>query len=598
MTFTRYRPLADYALIGNNRTAALVARDGSIDFACLPHFDDPPVFWRLLDADRGGYFRVGPLGRSDTERRYLDDAAVLETVHTTDRGRCRVLDFMHGDAIYRSIEGLGGAVALEVDLRAAPALGDTPIPPLVMTCGGARLVAAAEGCLRRRFEVGAGERRWCVLAPAQVCDADADAALAATLARWRAWMANVHYDGPYQAAVRRSAQVLGLLTFEPTGAIVAAPTTSLPEAIGGTRNWDYRYCWLRDAAMVVRSLIAVDHHDAARAYFRWLEKRSGRPLAVAYTIDGEPVPPEREQPQIAGYRGSRPVRTGNAAAEQVQLDIYGHLAEAIHACATTLDDLEPGTARFLAGIADEAAARWTEPDAGIWEVRHRPAHHVSSKLLCWLALDRTLELARAGQLQGDVATWLAAREEVRVAILDRGYHADTGAFTQSFGGRAVDASALLVPLVRFLPGDDPRVVSTIAQVRARLGSGPLIRRYAIDDGLPGADHAFTACSFWLVQALALAGDLDAAHDVFDGVLAYANDLGLFAEEIDPGSGDLVGNFPQGYAHLALIGAATTLRHVACLRAAHAGSRSASPLDHPPQRRARSPHRLVPRRGAT
>lgn len=592
-----YRPIRDYALIGDAHTAALVSNDGSIDWCCLPCFDSPAVFCRLLDARKGGWFRVGSVEPAEASRGYVDGTTnVLRTTFRTGGGRLRLTDFMPvqprtagsgvteiapGRRILRLVEGLAGEVDVEVAFRPTfdYARTETTIAPLpggaVARAGGESLTLACPvalrpdgaGALRGRFRLAAGERRWVALAygadaePGQGADDQADAALARTLEYWRAWAARGTYDGPYRDLVLRSALVLKLLTFEPTGALVAAPTTSLPEEIGGARNWDYRYTWLRDSALILDALMGIGYHDEALDFFGWLERlgiRSGDGPQIAYAVDGGADLPERTLDHLEGYRRSRPVRVGNAAASQRQLDVYGEILDAAYLCVERMRQPHPALAGVLPALADRAAARWCEPDQGIWEVRGGPRHFLYSKLLCWVALDRAVRLVQRAGISGDVARWRRAREAIRRAILSEGYDAEVGAFTQALGEPALDASALAIPLVGFLPPTDPRVRSTVDRVRERLTAHGLVYRYLTEDGLPGGEATFALCSFWLVDNLALGGRVDEARELFERVAGCANDLGLLSEEIEPRSGELLGNFPQGFTHLALIRSALTI----------------------------------------
>ncbi len=597
-----YRPIRDYALIGDTHCAALVASDGAIDWCCLPCVDSPAVFCRLLDAGKGGFFRVGPVGPAEASRTYAGDTNVLVTTFTAAGGTIRLTDLMAVEPlpqrrqgvearpthdILRLIEGLAGRVDVEIAFRPTfdYARARTSVvrrPGGAVAHGGRELLVLGcpvalepdgHGGLAGRARVAAGERVWVTLAhhpgsdspPPAFGPAGAEEALGRTLDYWRRWSAACSYRGPYEALVRRSALLLKLLTFSPTGAVIAAPTTSLPEEIGGVRNWDYRFTWLRDAPLILSALQSVGYHAEADDFFGWLRRICGRcrdRLQIMYTVRGEEDLPEEVLEHLAGYRGSRPVRTGNAAAGQAQLDIYGEVldAAAIHLEGRSRDP-EPGLWGLLAFLADRAAARWREPDQGIWEVRGGPRHFLYSKLLCWVALDRALRLADARRLPGDLARWRRTREEIRRAIETEGYDPEIGAFTQALGERALDASALAVPLVGFLPPADPRVRSTVARIQERLTRKGLVYRYLVaetDDGLPGGEATFALCSFWLVDNLALAGRGEEACELFERAAGYANEVGLLAEEIDPATGELLGNHPQGFTHLALIRSAVTI----------------------------------------
>jgi GH15 family glucan-1,4-alpha-glucosidase len=590
-----YLPLRDYALLGDMHTAALVARDGAVDWYCLPRFDGPAALCRLLDAQRGGFFRVGPTGRFHACRRYMGDTSVLATDFETARGRVRLTDFMplpgeggHAGSplLLRRVEGLAGHVELEVELE--PGF-DFARAPAQVEVGGRWAVARGagqalglaspvplkrgpQGSLVARFRVRAGERRWVALTsggaePVSAPTAEeAEATLLRTLRWWERWGRQGRYPGPYGTLLRRSAITLKLLSYAPSGALVAAPTSSLPEVPGGMRNWDYRYSWLRDSAWIVDVLTGLGFHGEAMAFLGWLERLGldRHPPAVLYRIDGTPAGDEKDLKHLEGYGGARPVRVGNRAASQVQLDIYGELMAAIWLCSELVEEmrpLSPGLRRTVRALADEVAGRWNEPDRSLWEERPHPRHYLASKLMCWVALDRALRLAIRDRLPGALDRWQHARDQLRAVVETRGYDERVGAFTHALGEPALDAAALLIPITGFLPGSDARVRSTVARIQGRLAVGPLVRRYVHGDELPGQEGAFPACSFWLVDALALDERLDEAHELFSQVAGYANDVGLLSEQIDPGTGQLLGNFPQGLTHLALVRAGLTLERV-------------------------------------
>lgn len=585
-----YRPLKDYAIIGDAHTAALVSTDGSIDWCCWPDFDSPAVLCRLLDAQKGGWFQVVPARAYRASRTYLGSTNVLATSFDTDAGVVRLVDFMpvtrrgaggRGEdieasrCILRLIEGIAGDVDVEIAFRPTfdYARADTIMEPSadggVARSGGQSLRlhtstplhVGDSGALSGRVRVRRGDRVWLMMTDeANGKIPDADAALQRTLDYWNEWSSRCRYRGPYEGLVRRSALLLKLLTFEPTGALVAAPTTSLPEDLGGVRNWDYRFTWLRDSALILYALQTIGYHDEAMDFFDWLESLCicDRHIQVMYTIRGSRHLPERMLPHLEGYRQSRPVRIGNGAAHQTQLDIYGEVMEAAHLCYESMRTPHAELWPVLGLMADHAAARWGEPDEGIWEVRGGRGHFLYSKLLCWVALDRAVKLAEAAGMPGDVARWRQARREIRHAILTRGYHEGLQAFTQTLDGDALDASALAIARVGFLPPTDYRVQSTVRRLEEQLTAHGLVYRYRTEDGLPGGEGTFALCTFWMIDNLALGGRLDDARDLFGRVVGYANDLGLMAEEIDPVSGDLLGNFPQGFTHLGLINAALSI----------------------------------------
>lgn len=592
-----YRPIADYAVIGNTHSVAFVASSGSIDWCCLPHFDSPAVFCKLLDGRRGGYFHVRPVGRAATSRRYSVPGGVLETTFEADSGTVRLTDFMHSERLARSrldhdspqchrvlrrIDGLAGAVEIEIvlcptfDYARKLHQWEVGRNGVAAVCGNQRLslqcvppvALAVHGTYAKTaVTIRPGAPLWLIasfnqdLADTPACEPQA--ILEETVRHWGEWQEHCQYSGPFHEEVRTSACILKLLTFGPTGALVAAPTTSLPEWVRGSRNWDYRFCWLRDSAMVLQALMSLGYHAAAMDFFQWIERLclgACERLQIMYRINGSPDLAEQELLHLDGYRGSRPVRIGNAAATQVQLDVYGHVLDAVLACHQGMRmSLSAPMRRTLASLADEAAARWRDPDQGFWETRGRPQHFLSSKLLCWVALDRAIALAHAGQLGGNVSYWAQERGALRTAIEAQGFDRAAGAFTQSFGSSALDASALLIPLTGFLPPTDMRVASTVARIQKDLTKDSLVYRYMVDDGVPGDEASLAVCSFWLVQVLARQGRVEEGVDLFRHIVSFASDLGLLSEEIDPVGKELLGNYPQGYTHLALIQAALDLQ---------------------------------------
>lgn len=588
--------IADHALIGNGQSAALVSRDGAVAWCCWPRFDSPALFCRLLDAERGGFFRVAPTADARVERAYAPGTNVLRTTSETAAGRITLTDLMPAPAdrpdardfphqILRRVECEAGAVEFEVRLRPTFDFGRVAarlecVPGGAVAYGDGEALGVSTGlplrvdgdALVARARLTAGEVRWVALThgppPHAERSVERDVAhledeLCATLHYWRQWSDQCTYDGPHRDAVLRSALTLKLLVFQPTGGIIAAPTTSLPADPGGVRNWDYSFTWLRDAGLVLDALQRIGYHDETVAFIDWLEAlclRGDCDLGVLYTVDGEAPPPERTLDHLAGHRDARPVRVGNAAAQQRQIDCYGHVVDAVVLCYERM----PRTMRdavwaFLRDLVGHVAARWRAPDQGPWELREPPRHHVYSKLYCWVAFDRALRLARSLDLPADLDAWAREKAALRDAILGQGYDDAQGTFVRAFDEPALDASVLALPLAGLLPVDDARMTSTVARLRAALAADGLMYRYRDDDGLEGRDATFTLCSFWLVRVLARAGRVREATAIFERILNHANDVGLLSEQIDPESGALLGNFPQGFAHLGLIRAALDLQ---------------------------------------
>ncbi len=590
--------IADYALLGDCHSAALVSRDGSLDWACFPRFDSPAAFCRILDAERGGCFRVAPEGHATSERSYLPDTNVLATTFRAAGGVLELVDCMPVSAdpedparprashsVLRRLRCLDGEVAVRVALAPRFEYGSF-VPRFTLlgsqeasVVGGADAVFAtatrpleeADGRIRGRWALRAGEEAWieCRWARADQVrrrepSAEGFAAdLEATLGFWRRWMASCRAEGEHAALVRRSALVLKALTFAPTGAVVAAPTTSLPEEIGGGRNWDYRYTWIRDATLTLTSLMVSGFASEATAFKGFVERTgAGRPddLQIMYGIKGRRSLPEIELPHLDGHRGSRPVRIGNGAAGQTQLDCYGQLLESAWLYGRIGGELTESNWRALGGFADVVCRRWREPDHGIWEMRDDPRHFLHSKLHCWMALDRAVRLAKSRGGANAAGRWSRERDAIRDALLE---DADgRGWFSQAWGSDAPDASALVVPALGFLPSRDPRVLRTLEVVAKELGDGALLHRYRSGDGLEGGEGAFLLCSFWLVDALAHAGRVGEAEGVLARLLELANDVGLFAEEALPETGELLGNFPQAFTHMAVV---TSCAHVEAAR---------------------------------
>jgi GH15 family glucan-1,4-alpha-glucosidase len=593
-------PIADYGLLADCNGSALVDRAGSIDWLCVPRYDSAAIFARLLDPD-AGHWSIRPAGDFRAERRYVPGSLAIETTFTTATGSVRLVDVMAAaegqrghdlgfDApheLLRSVAGVSGEVELVMELASRPEYG--LIRPLIrLEDGGARTFGSGrvsvrasmpleveDATMRARFTVREGDELGFSLRWASAEDRDAPPATPAdrvrariddTVAAWRSWEAEHDvYDGPHRDLVRHSARVLKGLTYRPTGAIVAAPTTSLPETVGGERNWDYRFSWIRDSSLTLEALYIGACPDEAEEFVSFMTSAAGGragegSLQIMYGIGGEHDLSERSLEHLRGWRDSRPVRVGNGAWSQVQLDVYGELLGALHRYRERLGDLHPEIQQFVADLADTAARRWRETDSGIWEMRGEPRHHLSSKVMCWVALDRAVALGPQLSEHAKVAEWTAARDELRAAILERGWSGSRQAFAQSFGSDELDGAALLMPIYGFLPATDPRMRSTIEAIARDLTEDGLVLRYRAEeglnaDGLTGEEGTFVICTFWLVSCLAQAGEVERAEQLFAQLAGYANDLGLLGEEIDTANGEQLGNFPQAYSHIGLITAA-------------------------------------------
>jgi GH15 family glucan-1,4-alpha-glucosidase len=597
-----YRPIADYGLLADCNSAALVDRYGSIDWLCLPRYDSASIFARILDP-AAGHWSVRPSGSFSTERRYLPGTLVIETTFTTDTGVARLTDAMafaegqrghelgyHGPhEVLRSVECVSGSVELEMELAPRPEYG-LYLPLIRLLDDGARTFGGTspmrlragvpvevegESTIRASFALGAGERagfalRWLPVEartpPEPTAPEGVAGRIADTVEAWRSWDAEHDiYEGPHRDLVRHSSRLLKGLTFRPTGAIVAAPTTSLPETVGGERNWDYRFSWIRDSSLTLEALYIGACSDEAEEFVSFMTSSAGGragpgSLQIMYGIAGEHDLTERELPHLRGWRDSQPARVGNGAWAQTQLDVYGELLNSLWLYRERLGELHPEIRAFVADLADTAARRWRETGQGMWEMRGEPRHHLSSKVLCWTALDRAVRLAPQLGMHAKVEEWSAARDEIRAAVLERGWSETRRAFAQSFDSDELDAAQLLMPIVGFLPATDERMRSTIEAIAADLTEDGLVLRYRTDegqeaDGLSGEEGTFVICSFWLVSCLAKAGEVERAEKLFDSLVAYANDLGLLAEEIDTRNDELLGNFPQAFSHIGLITAA-------------------------------------------
>ncbi len=586
-------PIADYGLIGDTRTAALVSADGAVDWLCVPRFDGVPLFGRLVGGPGAGSFRLGPAGPSrTTRRRYRPESATLETTWETATGRLVLTEGMVAEVagrllpttlLVRRLSAEGGPVEAVAEFD--PRLGERRRPPDAqrrddgLVCQWGSIAVAVQTAPRLPLEPGrslqltlAPERPVTVAVSVAsrepLIHVDPEAAWAALLddqRRWQAWSEGIDHHLPQRDAVVRSLLTLRLLTYSPSGAPVAAPTTSLPEHPGGVRNWDYRFAWPRDASIGIGALLGVGKTDEARLFMAWLlhASRLDRPrLPVLLTLHGKHPPAERELPGWPGYAGSRPVRFGNGAADQHQLDGYGWVLDAAWLLTRAGERLYSETWRAMRGFADRVSGRWSEPDAGIWEIRGDGAHHVHSKLMAWLALDRALRIAaERGATRRQRGRWLAQRDAIAAEVASRGFDAGKSAYTRTYGSEDLDAAVLVLPLLGIEPPDSPRVHGTIDAIRRELGAGgPLLYRYPPGrDGLAGTEGAFLPCSFWLAQALARTGRRTEAADLLAELVALASPLGLYAEEMDPSSRRHLGNYPQALTHSALVQAALAIR---------------------------------------
>jgi GH15 family glucan-1,4-alpha-glucosidase len=593
------QPIAEYGLLADCSSAALVARDGSVDWFCLPRYDSGSVFGRILDPD-AGHWSIRPTGSFNSWRRYLPGTLVIETTFAAETGTVKLIDallFAEGqrghdlgfDAphdLVRSVQGVSGDVELLFEL--APRSEYGLVRPLFRregdggrTFGGPNRICVRAGVpveledatMRATFVVSAGDQvgfsvRWIPVEAAEPPPPTAPEAVIVriedTVEGWRSWEAEHDiYEGPHRELVRLSSRVLKGLTYRPTGAIVAAPTTSLPETVGGERNWDYRYSWIRDSSLTLQALYVGSCSDEASEFVSYMTRCAGgggAALQIMYGIGGEHDLTERELRHLRGWRDSRPVRVGNGAWGQSQLDVYGELIDAVYFYREQLGELHPEIQAFVANLADMAVERWSETDAGMWEMRGEPRHHLSSKVLCWVALDRAVKLAPSLGEYARTAEWTAARDAIRQAILVRGWSEQAQAYAQSLDADELDAAQLLMPIVGFLPATEERMRSTIEAIARELTEDGLVLRYRNKeglnaDGLQGEEGTFVICSFWLVSCLAQAGEIDRAEKLFAQLSGYANDLGLLAEEIDTANGEQLGNFPQAFSHIGLITAA-------------------------------------------
>ena len=581
--------IEDYGLIGDTQTAALVGRDGSIDWLCLPHFDCGACFAALLGDERNGRWRIQPAEVVRTTRRYRPETLILETEFETATGAVRLIDFMtprSGEPdLIRIVEGLRGEVRTNMELVIRFDYGSI-VPWVRQMDGHLRAIGGPDALslwsdvpthgedltTRAEFVVRAGDRvsfllMWHPSHTSSPPRIDALQALEQSSAWWRQWCSHCTYDGPWRDPVLRSLITLKALTFAPTGGIVAAPTTSLPERIGGVRNWDYRYCWLRDATYTLYALMIGGYIEEASEWRNWLLRAvAGDPssLHIMYGMRGERRLIELELPWLSGYEGSRPVRIGNAAATQLQLDVYGEVMDALHLARRAGLAADPHAWALQHALVRHLEIAWREPDEGIWEVRGPRRHFTHSKVMAWVAFDRAVKAVERHGAPGPVDRWRQLRDQVHGEVCRAGYDPRRNTFTQYYGSEELDASLLMIPLVGFLPATDPRVVGTVAAIERELMSNGFVRRYVPKehiDGLPGDEGAFVACTFWLADNYALQGRREDAVNLFERLLGLCNDLGLLAEEYDPHARRQLGNFPQAFSHVMLINTARNLaRH--------------------------------------
>ena len=637
-----YQPIDSYGVIGDCHSVVLVAPDGSVDWGCLPDFDSPAIFCRLLDAERGGYFQIAPTDNAiPGSQRYLRGSNVLQTRFSSSAGELVLTDFMPVETLsawqfrelnnntwtredgschclVRVVECIRGEMPVTMTLKVSPDYAAAPsevsllsddmgavisggqqhvglgivgayrVPSLTMSVApdpeGLHPVIVVQATLqegeRLLFAVGVGRNARAArrLAERELHERNFDWELAHTLHCWRTWLEGSNYRGPYAEWVQRSALVLKMMTYAPTGAIVAAPTTSLPENLGGIRNWDYRFTWLRDATFTLYALSMLGFTEEAHAFTHWLRRLSysnGEDLQIMYGIRGERELPERELANLDGYWDSRPVRIGNGAVSQKQLDVFGEVLDCIHlyrrqgSFERYGEKLEGTLWAMMRLMVEHVCSHWQEPDSGIWEVRDGLHHFVYSKVMCWVALDRGIRAAEQLHLEADLPRWRQVRDQIRTDVLTYGYNTQIGAFTQSYGSTALDASSLLLPLVGFIPPTDPRMRSTVDRINEQLTDRHgFVYRYRGADGLIGDEATFTLCTFWLVDNIAMQGRVDEARSLFERLLSYSGQLGLFSEEVDATSKMALGNYPQAFTHIALINSAHNLRKAEMIRAEH------------------------------
>ncbi len=587
-----YKKIEQYGLIGNLETCALVGDDGSIDWLCTPHLESPSVFAAILDAEKGGKFCIQPVGRYSSKQSYIERTNVLETKFTTDSGTAALTDFMtpvyelteltgKPRSLFRKVECITGRIEMKVEY--SPRFDYARTVPIIENLHGGILARGGNQELflfsgkqlradarevRSTFNLHKGDILWFVLSYDKMhtfSPRECEELLQRTIQYWQEWAHECEiekcvFNGPWHDQVVRSGLVLKLLTHPATGAIAAAPTTSLPEEIGGVRNWDYRYSWIRDSSFTAQALYDLGHKNEALEFFHWFHricalKKHPSEIQIMYGLHGDMDLTEEILGHLSGYMDSRPVRVGNGAAKQKQLDIYGELIEAFFETYRYEKGIPGDLWKIIWQITDYVCEVWNTPDYGIWEVRCEPKHFTHSKLMCWVAIDRSLRMAKYCGFDAPVRKWKKTRDEIRDAILKYGFNQKLNSFVQDFDSTYLDATALLIPIHEFLPPDDPKVQGTIDAIKSNLSQNGLIYRYNGEDGLPGGEGTFLLCTFWLVDVLALSGRIDEAEELYQSVLKHISPLGLFAEEFDAVNQKHLGNYPQGFSHIGLINSA-------------------------------------------
>ncbi len=595
-----YPPISDYGMISDMHSCALVSTTGCIDWCCFPRFDSPAVFSRILDWNQGGYFKVAPEGVRSVKRRYIQGTNILETTFETETGVATLTDFMNvhehtgpqvphevGDdhQVVRMLKCDSGNVSFVIECYPRFEYGTivphahVDSPHTAFAHGGSDAISfycssaiteindgfRSEGTLKE------GEKTWAVVTyesrfshHVDALDEDSlEERLNEAIEFWQGWSSICTYDGKYSDEVQRSALILKALTYAPSGGLVAAPTTSLPELIGSGRNWDYRFTWIRDTSFALYALFILGYTTEAEAFNQWLEWATtgrARDLQIMYGLGGERRLTESEIPGLMGYKHSRPVRVGNGAYSQFQLDVYGEILDSAHLYRKFGGVISSEYWEYLLRVVDFVIDHWREPDEGVWEARVGRQHYVFSKVWCWVALDRAIKTARALDLPGDVDQWRKVRREIREDVISNGFDSELGVFVQAYGSKRLDAANLMLPLVGFIKADDPRMLATIRATESDLTSpqGFVYRYRDFDDGLAGDEGVFNICTFWLADNLILLGEIDKARALFERLLSYTNDLGLLSEEIDPATGEMLGNFPQAFSHMAIINTAVQL----------------------------------------